>query len=260
MSDKPSLREVQQWMLSRIHPGLSPVGEGDPLNPQADTPGVERLEVYRSGYTARIHEALREVYAAVENLIGKRRFAGLAEAYAPWYRRADYDLSRTAEGFPTFLAQHLISHAWPFLVDLAHLEWRVDVAFHAQQQLPFDFGLLQHLPLDAWGRKALRFQPAVAVVRSAWPIIELWNTRLTDRAAIDIQIEGRSQQALVYRHAYQVRCLELDAEQAGVLQALIDGQSLGAVCEALTASGKAGLPLSTWLSAWAGLGLITNCQ
>ncbi|PIQ83154.1 MAG: hypothetical protein COV75_09080 [Candidatus Omnitrophica bacterium CG11_big_fil_rev_8_21_14_0_20_63_9] len=251
---EPSLRDVQRWMKTQIQPpaGGAVRAAQQWLNPQRDTPGFERLHVYAHGYLARMQESLAEVYEAVHHVVGEQAFAGLAGAYAARHPSHDYNLSFAGRSLPEFLAAWPRTAQWPFLPDLARLEWGVCQAFHAQLQPPVDAGQLASVAPSDWERMRFAFQPSVSCVASAWPILDIWEARQRPRQAIDIDVVGRPQQVLVFREGLTVRCELLDPAEQRVLRALLDGAMLGEAC----AEGSAEA-LSAWFNQWTRRGLIT---
>ena len=260
---EPSLRQVQQWMKSRIRPQdarASSEARTTLLNPQRGTPGETRLAVYAEGYVARIRESLAEVYEAVQHVLGKRAFAELACGYAQRHPSHDYNLSLVGRHLPEFLRTSALAQRLPFLPDLAALEWLVYRAFHAVEQAPLDPSRLVKLPPEEWDQARLTFQPAVGVVASAWPILDIWETRTRVRSEINIDLANRPQRVLVFRQQLQVRCELLDEPQSLLLDGLLKGQTLGAVCAALSQHHEETLPVAQWFTEWARRGLLVGCE
>jgi hypothetical protein len=257
---EPSLVEVQRWMKARIRPGGESLADaGNVLNPQRGVPGFERLAVYAEGYQARIHEALAEVYEAVQFVVGKRAFLKLSRDYTRALPSQDYSLTLVGRHLPDFLKTHALTRSLPFLPDLGRLEWRVCLSFHAVEQEKLDPSELSSLPADQWQSIRLAFQPSVGVVASAWPILDLWSARKRPRAETDIALEGRAQQALVYRDALDVRCASLEPEAAALLCRLLEGMPLGQALGCLAEQEPvAGSSLQGWFALWMRLGLITG--
>ncbi len=256
--DAPSLRELQQWMTSRIAPGRSPAAEETSiLNPQGGEPGAARLAVYGDGYLVRIREALAEVFEAVRHLLGSTEFAVLAADYARQHPSTEYNLSLAGRHLPEYLADSAHGRRLPFLSDLARLEWAVSQAFHAFDQPPLDPARLASLPLDAWERARLALQPSVAVVSSSWPIVDLWEARTVPREQIGIDLIDRPQQALITRHGEHVRCERIDPAPAQLLTGLLAGRALGEVCAELEAADEPP-PVAAWFSTWASRGLLVR--
>ena len=248
-------------MRALVHPGegaASAASEGQPaLNPQRGVPGAERMAVYAEGYRARAEEALREVYEAIRHVVGARAFAALTRAYTQAHPSQDYNLSVIGRHLQAFLSTYPLTRDLPFLPDLARLEWAVSQAFHAQESPPLDAASLAALSPDDWHRLRLPLQPAVQVVASAWPILDIWQARQAPREAVQITVVDRPQWVLVFRRGWAVQCRLLAQDQAAVLTQLREGRTLGDVCDALAASGPPP-PLTDWFAGWARDGLITG--
>ncbi len=115
------------------------------------------------------------------------------------------------------------------------------------------------MPPERWEQVTLRFQPSVGVAASAWPIRDLWAARAIPRAEIDLQVVGRPQHVLVCRRSEQVACELLDPREYRLLDGLLRGGTLGAVCGELAASDAHSLPpVGEWFARWAGQGLIAE--
>ncbi len=253
-----SLRDAQRWMQQRIrHPAAG--SDRRLLNPQRGTPGEERLAVYAGGYAARIREALDESYGAIRHVLGDRAFAKLADAYAKRHPSHDYNLSFAGRDLPEFLGEYPLSRDLPFLPDLARLEWLVCQAFHAFDQPPLALPQLATLPLEAWAQLHLIFQPSVGLLSSAWPVRDIWEARTRPREQTRIDVRQRPQRVLVFRRGEQVACELLDETPYRLLEGLLAGRTLGAVCDELAArGGSAELPVAAWFARWAGQGLIAG--
>ncbi len=263
MSDTPSLRETQRWMAAHI----APVDERHRarvaavlLNPQADSPGEARLAVYAEGYLVRIREALAEVYEAVRHILGDHAFAQLARDYAAAHPSGDYNLSFAGRALPKFLAGAPIAKQLPFLPDLARLEWAVCRAFHAHEQAPIDASRLANLSPDALAGSTLAFQPSVCVIRSAWPILDLWQARETPREQIDIELVDRPHIVLLSRDDVHVHVEPISEPQARLLEQLLAGATLAHACASAASAGTEPLPVSDWFAHWMQRGLIVDLR
>lgn len=258
---EPSLRELQRWMVSRILPPERAAGATAQvgLHPQGGDPGAERLSVYSGGYRARIEEALKEVYPAVRHVAGANTFHALAHDYASRYASRSYNLSRAGRALPEFLQTHELGKELVFLSDLARLEWEVAESFHAFDVSPIDPSRLSALPPEDWARARLIFQPSVRLVRSSWPVLEIWEARNQPISEVRIDLAGRPQQVMISRSAFQVRCEFLEEKQFQLLQGLLAGKRLEEVCgELLDSAGGEEPPIADWFSLWAAAGLVVN--
>lgn len=267
----PSLRDTQRWMKARILPaGPAARGAGRPggraddgdaavvLSPQRGTPGLERLDVYAGGYRARMREALAEVYEAVRHLVGEAAFARLAEAYAARHPSHDYNLTLAGRHLAEFLRDDGLTASLPFLPDLARLEWAVCEAFHATEQPRLHASRCAAWTPETWAQATLTFQPSIHVVRSAWPILDLWEARARPRETINIGVVDRPQDVLVHRREWRVVCEPLEPAHAHLLAALLAGHTLGAACAALAAVDPP--QLTAWCARWMSDGFLTDVK
>ena len=258
-----SLQELQRWMKSYIQPGgIVPEGRSESLlNHQGPDPGETRLSVYAEGYLVRIREALAELYPSVHHVLGDRSFAELARAYAASHPSHDYNLSFAGRHLSGFLARSPLTQRLPFLPDLAHLEWQVSQAFHAFYLPPLNPKSVAQWSLEEWNRAQIIFQPSVSAGASAWPVLDIWESRTTPPEKIDIDLVDRPQRVMVYRRDVQVRCELLSEQEYFFLKELLATRRFGEICEEMAQTGDEGsVPMTEWLSRWSGNGLIVRIQ
>jgi hypothetical protein len=183
-------------------------------------------------------------------------------------------LGLAGEHLPEFLQASPLLEEYPFLADLAKMEWLIAKAFHAFDEPPADLKHLATLTLDDWEKVQIIFQPSVSLISSCWPIFDLWKSCLRHseegrrpdeeseilRSACGLpQDDGaeRSHRVLIGRKDFQVRCELIDDIQFKLLEGLLAGRTLGQVCEKLAdAIGEEPLPLAQWFQNWVRDGLI----
>ena len=262
------LEEVQSLLRQQIRHRKVGQNIKNLLNPQAGTPGVERLEVYADGFPARIRESLAEVYEAVHAAVGDERFDELALAYAAGHASQDYNLNHAGLGFQKFLKTAALSKETLFLPDLAAFEWAIWEVFHA---IPGEGSVSRKDPskvsAEDWERSVILFRKPVSLFDSPWPVLDLWKTRRDLSAAAGVCLENNPQSVLITRKEDQVRCEILSPDQRRLVAGLLSGRTLGDVCEELAEvsespacqSGREDLPVSAWFSVWMRDGLIVGC-
>ncbi len=254
----PTLTEVQ-FMFSQEMLGKEKTKLADTLNAQAGDPGIERMQVYAEGYPARICEALAEAYPAIHKVLGAGVFSDLAAEFSKSRSFEHYNLNAVPALFPDFIKMSPWRESFPFLNDLAELEKSVHLAFHAENQTsatPEDFA--QKAGQDG-ENLIFRFQPHVFVVRSFWPILDIWTARNLPPEQIKISVENRPQAVLVHRRGEQVFCQLADAMEAAVLQQLIQGETLSCAFDVMTEAPDM-TPVQSWFAKWMALGLMTGFE
>jgi hypothetical protein len=262
----PALRELQQWLAASIlapqHPEKVATGArglGSWITAPAGVVLSDRLAVYVNGYPARIQEALNEVFPALAHVVGPNTFAALIARYVAAVPLYSYNLNDAGENLADFLRTDELGDKLPFTPDLALLEWYVARAFHASERPPVDLSAFASWRLEDWDRAVLHFQPSVAVVRSAWPIREIWEARETPREEIDIDLQDRPDVVFVRRNGLEVQCTSINPIEADVLQELLDGKSLGDVSNNLIEQGQDAADVSRWFAGWMQAALIVCC-
>lgn len=264
-----TLAEVQAWMRRRIYPDLTEASDASAsaagsrpveLNPQGGDPGEARLEVYAGGYPARIAESLKESFEAVQHILGEGMFLKTAYAYAQTRPSKSFDLGLAGRDFPDFLKHARVTEKLPFLPDLAALEWKISEAFHAYDQPAMNPAALMSVAPEDWEGLVFDFRPSAALIKAAWPVVDLWRARRVPIEEFDIEVTNRPQKAIVIRSGFKVICEPLESEEFEVLSGLAAGRTLGEVCETLAErlpeDGE--IPLDVWFGRWTGLGLFTS--
>lgn len=188
-----------------------------------------RWHIYASGYLARIVETLEHDYPAVKRILGNFHFRALTERYLITHSPRSFDLRYAGDRLASFLEQDSLIEKLPFLPDLAKLEWLLSEAFVAKDPEPLLWSDLQTMAPQAVSELPLALNPGTAVIRSAWPIIDIRNLKDKSDDEVSLTVEGRPSIALVYRHELQARCRNLDEEDAQFIEAAAEGTSLAAI-------------------------------
>ncbi len=255
------LRQAQRWLAGVIlnpetldaHAAVARIRQ-----PDAES-AATRLGAYTGGYPARIEESLADAYPAVRHLLGTGRFRELARRYLPLVPKGCYNLNAIGGTLADLLDADPLSAELPFLADLARLEWAVWNAFHAPPAPPLDVSELTEWTAEDWATATIDFAPGVSVIRSRWPIADLWAARSTPKERIDIVLEGRPQTVLVSRRGYDVECTPISELEARAIEALGDGRILIAVTAELAAAGAQPDQVEAWFAGWSERGIVARC-
>ncbi len=241
----------------RQQPDLDdPAGPCSWIQPADRRSAVARLAVYTDGYPARVREALEESFPATARVVGAYPFTELAERYSRRVPLRSFNLNDAGRYLSRFLQSDSLAVRFPFLPDLAELEWHMARAFHAPQAEPIDPAAVARWTPDQWEHVVLRFQPWLAVVASRWPIRRIWlAAQRTD--AKPIRFTARRSYALVRRAGFVVQCDTLSAGEAHAVIGLQTRHTLGQVLEEL---GPRARPeqVSRWFARWMSIGAITR--
>jgi hypothetical protein len=95
---------------------------------------LEALNVYRQGYFARVVDALNENYPAIGRLAGDENFLGVAKEFINDHPSKEFNINNLSQDFADYLGKLEITQDYPFLVDLARLEWQRSRLFNVKDQ------------------------------------------------------------------------------------------------------------------------------
>lgn len=197
-------------------------------------PGV-RFSVYRNNVVHSLVQVLADTFPVVRLLVGDTFFGAMARLFLAAHPPMSPLMHRYGAGLPAWIASFEPAATLPYLGDVARLEWARLCAFHAADAAPVEVQALTAL-LQAPERLAgtsLALHPAVAVVRSAHPIVSLWSAHQQDDAARDAQLAALrmdcAEAALVFRDpSDDALVLELPAADAALATDIAAGRALGA--------------------------------
>jgi hypothetical protein len=201
----------------------------------------DRWHVYAHGYLARITEAAGLEYAAIRRILGEAAFASLLERYLAVFPPRSFDLSRVGDRLAAFLEFDRLSIELPFLPELARLERAISEAFVARDAAPLVWTELMSLGAGAVAEMRFARTPGVALLRSDWPLHEIWRCRFEDDDdAVSVALDGRPSNVLVYRQNARVRVDAITDGEAALVEAAAIGEASLEDLEALSGDGSSG--------------------
>src|SRR5215510_9594225 len=132
-----SLHELQSRFfdsLARI-PGAGP-DSFDPIlvkvvEGRGQLGPAARIDIYAQMYYARLLDVLRGDFPRVATVLGYEQFDAVVRAYLAQHPSTHPSLRYLAHCFPTFLKDRPEAELFPFLSDLAQLEWARLTVFDA---------------------------------------------------------------------------------------------------------------------------------
>lgn len=270
VTEKPRLPELQKWMrkvltsptgvrsaLEKPHPSkircLPVIGETPEVSREA------RLSIYGNGYFSRIIDVLGINYSSVKNVVGDKAFYPMARAYLIKHPSMFRSIDDVGDKLSSFLKTHPVRKKFPFLSDLAALEWAAHQSFFADDLSLLDPSSLANLPEKRWRRAKLDLDPSVRLLKLSWPVDDIW------RADGNIGREKITRETifiLVFRRPDKfVRVPRISAAQFALLKALQEGLTLeNALARLARRRFSNDHPLQTWFSGWIQDGIIKKIR
>jgi len=187
---------------------------------------LRRLAIYRDAIAANRLGALRSAFPVVARLVGDGFFDEAARRLLQASPPDCADLNRYGVGFPAFLAGYAHAAPMPWLADVASLEWAWHESLLAADAAGLDFEALASVPEDAQPGVRFALHPSVRLVRSAWPVLAIWEANQPGCDGTAERDEG-ADDVLVWRGGDQcVRMSLLAPPEAGFVDCLARGLAL----------------------------------
>lgn len=170
----------QDLFRAALLDGARPVPEGlcDGLGRAAG----RRFNVYRNNVAVALTEALSTGFPVIAKLLGKANMDGLAGLFLRRHPPASPVMMLYGDGFPAFLASQPQLDRFGYLPDVARLELALRQSYHAADTDPFDPQALAALSPDDLIACQLILAPSVRLIRSDWPIHDIWRMNTEDGA------------------------------------------------------------------------------
>jgi len=235
------LREQQQWFLAIVS---TPQDEPAPVDarsaprliaPSATLGSLERIEIYRRGYHARLIECLADDYPVLQHALGEEAFEALSRRYVARHPSHAPSLNYFGQHMAEFCrSERPVAEEPGFAADLAALEWAIVLSIHAPTAVAIGFEDLGQVPSERFPSARFRLNPSLQILRLRYPA----------NAYLQAYRQGkpiawpaaRETNVAVYRTGRSVWRLELEPAMLTLVESLGSGATLETALAQLQAS------------------------
>jgi hypothetical protein len=236
----PTLLELQlsfaRALLKGDDNGLEALVAADGIS------GAERVDAYRNNVVSSLTDVLAETYPALRRLVDPRFFNYAAHEFLAAEPPRRPRLAEYGSRFPAFIEAFEPCRPYPYLADVARLEWLVHTAAEAPDAPTISPTTLQDVAPDDTPRLVLAFHPSFGYMESCWPIDRIWDANRDDdsesneAAARTMDIDTGRVRLEVARAQRGVALRELDAPTFAFRNALWTGCTLEVATEVALAA------------------------
>jgi hypothetical protein len=196
---------------------------------------AQRFRVYRNNVIVSLIDALADSFEVTQELVGEEFFRAMARLYAYACPPQSRLMAFYGAGFPDFIESFPPAAGLPYLADVARLEYRRIVAYHAAD-VPgvgaeaVSAALADEATLPTLG---MTLHPSLSVLSSASAVVSLWAAHqgVLELAEVD---PDAPETALILRHGLDVEVLQIPAAVGAFLCKLQAGSSLGSTAAEAT--------------------------
>ena len=151
----------------------------------------QRLLAYRRNVLGNWTAALTSTFPVLASLLGTEAFKQLGADFVTSHPSRDGDLNRYGAEFPDYLSSTPWTLDYPYLPDVARLEWALQEAYFAADPESFDFSALAALPGERQTAVRLLLWPGLCLIASPYPIAAIWQAHQLNEAAARDQALAR---------------------------------------------------------------------
>ncbi len=190
-----------------------------------------RLALYRGNLTATWDKTLSNAYPVLRRLVGEEFFSALTRVYGMAHPSDNPDLNQFGAGFAAFLAQFEHVADYPYLPDMARLEWALHRGHYAADASALSAAQLEAIGPEQLEQLHLRLHPACVVQASRWDTAALWLAHQGDGEVAFPPAFYDGGHYMVVRPRWHCDVLPLSAAAHAALAALAAGDTFGAALD-----------------------------
>lgn len=161
-------------------------------------PVSRRFAVYRNNVFSGLIEAIEVGFPVVGTLLGEKLFRGVVGFYVGENPPSSPLIITYGAGFADALASLKKLSNYPYLPDLARLEYALRESYHMADKEPVSPEVLASFSVDELLEHRFKLAPSMRLIKSTWPIYDIWKKR----AAPTGENEHQAQSVLVLRPDY----------------------------------------------------------
>jgi hypothetical protein len=194
----------------------------------------ERFALYRGNLAAIWQQTCAAAYPVLQQLLGADFFSDVSRMYGLAYPSRSGNLTEFGDGLADFIDSLESCRSYPYLGDVARLEWLVHRAYYLPFKKPLTLTDLAAIPPEQLGDIVCPLQPACFLFESPWSVAQLWHAHQIENVNFPEQL-ARQTWCVVWRQHWQsgwtVQVDEISEASYVALRALQGGATLGNALE-----------------------------
>jgi len=194
------------------------------LEKNSRIPGSVATDIYRNNTIGTRKRALQAIYPVVEKIIGGQCFDRLALDFVTSSPSTDSDLNLYGAGFPEFLQRLCFNEDafsdFPYLRDLACLEWLYHKAYYAADDLPLSASQIDEIESSV----KLERSHSLFCMKSPYPVVAIWRNHQGNASVSEVAALASEDYILIARQQGHPLVRQIDRQEWSIIQS-IDGQT-----------------------------------
>jgi hypothetical protein len=226
------------------------------LKQSTKIPPLLAIDIYRNNTRGSRVKALKVIYPACNNILGDDTFYSIAKAFVDVDGKGISDLNDYGMEFDQYLTLIIkagrLSVEYDYLPDLSRLEYRVHVAYYADDDSKFDFELFEN-KMQKGKQIFFRVSEFLSLFSFRTPIHAIWLNNCKGSGKVEgiIHAISEGQYLLVHRKENIPIVLKINKCEYRLLELFINNYSLQSVIDIIGCDVEKTLPTlisNKWLT------------
>jgi len=226
----------------------------------------DKLQIYQHCIEVGHQKVLAAAFPAIKRLLGEDFFYPLCDRFF-WDRPvAAPDLNDYGEEFSAFLQDFPALQDYPYLGDVAKVEWVWQRIWYEKEDAPFDFAGFEKASAQEDFSPRFRLASAAGFVWSSYPVVTIWQANREENkpeSEETIHLDKGPEGCFLWRKEGKREIYECTPEEGLLLKGISAGKDVLTLEEDLKQAGvdaeKALLKLPQWI-AWGWLQWEESCS
>lgn len=174
-----------------------------------------KLQIYRNNIFSGLSNSLKNIYPAIIKLVGDEYFEYLARQYILANPSKSGNLDDYGLDFGQFISKIDQLNSFPYLKDVAKLEWNNHIAYFATDSNKFDIGTIAEISNEKHSEIIFDVSPSLVLLKSDYAIDKIYHyaKHAKDEQNPNFDINSTNTMIITYRPNFEVINLNLEQDE-----------------------------------------------
>lgn len=223
-------------------------------------PAETRLMIYENAYRSRLLESLELSYPILKTYLGDDDFYQLGNEYIDNFPSTFKSIRWFGDQLSDFLHTHHQLSDYPYLSELAKIEWTMTLAFDAADSKAKTLEEMNKLAPDDWENLKIEFHPCLHILNLHWNAFEIWQNLCDEKQPPEPIYYSSPMTWIIWRHDFNNHYSFIEEYEALAINQIKQGYTFGMLCEDLsqkTDDENAVVQAAALLKKWIHAGMIS---
>ncbi len=256
-----SLQQLQSAFARFLRSGDPAIAAAVASTPQLAA--QSRLEIYSSGYKARLREAITKDFPVLRSVIGDEAFTVLCLRYIDAWPSMSFTLRDFGAHLPEFVARAADIANPRFLGELARFEWAFIEAFDAADVPSIGPAAMGDIAGQDWPAVRFEAHPSVQALAIGFNTLQIWDAVKAQQPPMRPVERTESAGALIWRRALTTVFRSTADDELMLWRRLAAGADFATLCAVLAdrlPADDVPVRAATLLRGWLAEGLISSLR